>query len=201
MKGPFVFILLTFQFIAIARPEDSNSKDNIFDFQKKSFSVKTDFLQICNLAINFKSGQTASISGEFNFNELYGLQLNAGLKTLKGKKTEDGFSIGTEFKRYLWYDCYSGLHVGPYCDFQFSNIRVVDKNNNYDIRYKESRTEGGIAAGYLLLIKDHWIIDPTARIGYANINNNRAVGTETIGYNVKQSEMAIGVFLEIGYRF
>jgi hypothetical protein len=201
LRAILLFLFICHQIPAFGVLKYQSSKKDRHRVEQKPFSLKTDFLQLLNSVIEPNNIITGGISGELNFNEIHGLQIHVGMSSIGGGYKVKAYNTGAEFKWYLWCDCYSGLHAGLYSDFQFSQITIEDINKTKNIRYNESKYEGGLAAGYLVIISDHLIIDPIAHVGYCSSNNNRQTKFEKASYTNKEPEMVVAVLLEVGYRF
>jgi hypothetical protein len=165
-----------------------------------SFYVSTDALCLLNSIIQ-SDLSTLSVSGEICIDHTYGLLINAFMENehvhIYNRK---GLEFSPEFRWYLGGEECSAFHLGGYLTFGAAKIIKDDRFANTFLRYEESTFGGGIAAGYKVLLRDRWTINPAFYVG---VSNRYKLHVEE-AYNSwpldKESDSEVKIVLAIGYR-
>ena len=168
----------------------------------KSFYVSVDALSVLNSVIQSEL-KTFSISGEICIDHTYGLMINASIDNEHlHNYNRRGMEFNPEFRLYLGDEECSAFHIGAYASFGAAKvIRDERFSSNTYLKYEESIFGGGVSAGYKVLLRDRWTIDPAFYFGFSN--RYKLLIDEAINAwpQSKESGLEVSVILGVGYRF
>jgi hypothetical protein len=170
----------------------------------EGFSLKTDVLALFNSAVE-KGTRAYQVSGEFYFNEAYSLNLEFGEKgeSIRGLSRKEKM-VGSSWRWYFKQDDCSCSSFFTGCYFNAVHLeQFVDQQylHNTAVSYNRTSLEAGLCGGYQALFSEHFVIDPSVRIGmefYHHISS-----TDEISYYSDTQDVGIllQVLLGVGYRF
>lgn len=173
-------------------------------FQVEGFSLKTDLLTILGNTVE-GGPDKYFFSAELYFNDSYSLNIDGGLEPerISGMKIERE-RIGTHFRWYfLQYDCNcSAFYAGPYFHILRYKQTVTDSLRYSSLlNYSSSFLEGGLIAGYEVILEEHFIVDLGIRTGMKFFQSGDKVEPPGRIKRNEGTEILVRVMLGVGYRF
>ncbi len=171
------------------------------NYHHNSFYVSVDALSILNSVIQSEL-KTFNVSGEVCINHSYGLIINAAIeKEHIQNYSHDEIQFIPEFRWYFAGEECSAFHLGGYLNFGAGRIIKDERyvSNTY-LKYEESFFGGGLSAGYKVLIKDRWTINPACFVGYEKRYKTKVEEAVNAYPQKKESIGEVRVVLGVGYR-
>lgn len=147
-----------------------NQKENGCD--TSTFVIRTDFLDLFSTLIEKESTQF-TLGVEYLLDKNYSIRLQTRIYKYEERFFKSfEYSFGPEIIKYFASNVNGSFYAGTFLNYYHFNRSKQDGNTTYERDI--SRINPGITSGYCYILADHFLIEPSLRIGNFNLPDSES---------------------------